>query len=564
MDGKRKGRSKNKKNGSRSSRKNKRAPRSSGKEYLRKMDFENINVANPEQFLQQTTENMKEMRNEIIEDPQNSSKRTAVEDELKPMAFTPEVKERIQNVPRSKAVSWYIDINRKIQTEETLLYCNIHLVDEKKLVNSDSKLVTCIGVSLYVMKNMKNGHSDTMARAIREKELIMGTFAKTCLNPDSAVPLRGLHSGQSVLPAEVILNTSALVDKMKLGLMELGVSRVSIAHSGLIADGKKLFQKTLIDTRPINFGESISASDRDKICANMKYKDLYDKENYVSEEYEDLGGWVPPDVAPAHWFAHKTKLHEPCRPTELYGWRTNLSRAIENADESKVIEITNAHSAEDVRDFCEISILLQSMAGQGLKESCRLLIEYCSVSVEGVQAPYIKDEWRYYMKMAGHGGHTMTPLMVAACEGYYEVCELLLDHNADICAAENQQGKTALHFAVAMGHRDVVKLLCKRNADISMTDRDHYDAIDVADFILRNESYEKIGCTAKQFEKIAESLREYDCDRCSSCKSSAGLLRQCPCHKERYCDGKCQMQRWHCHKVLHKKVMEKKNCDDDH
>mmetsp|Transcript_18102 Transcript_18102/g.22813 ORF Transcript_18102/g.22813 Transcript_18102/m.22813 type:complete len:413 (-) Transcript_18102:139-1377(-) len=408
---------------------------------------------------------------------------------------------------------------------------------------------------------MKNGHSDTMARAIREKELIMGTFAKTCLNPDSAVPLRGLHSGQSVLPAEVILNTSALVDKMKLGLMELGVSRVSIAHSGLIADGKKLFQKTLIDTRPINFGESISASDRDKICANMKYKDLYDKENYVSEEYEDLGGWVPPDVAPAHWFAHKTKLHEPCRPTELYGWRTNLSRAIENADESKVIEITNAHSAEDVRDFCEISILLQSMAGQGLKESCRLLIDYCSVSVEGPQAPYTKDEWRHYMNICRRGGHNLTPLMTAAVGGNYEVCELLLDYNANVNAADTITKDTALHLAITEGHKDVVKLLCKRNADIAQVDCQGYDSIYIADFIvIRSKNYENTGCTTAQCERIAEILREYDYTRCSYCRFGVGLLKQCPCHKERYCNETCQLLRWHCHKDLHKKAMRKMKC----
>ena len=104
---------------------------------------------------------------------------------------------------------------------------------------------------------------------------------------------------------------------------------------------------------------------RDMVYKNYRTscsKSLNIEEQYVSEEIEDLNGWVPPYNAPAHWFVKKPEPFVPFQPVNLCGWRTNLGRAIENADESKVIEITNTHSAEEVREYCEITSLLFRMA----------------------------------------------------------------------------------------------------------------------------------------------------------------------------------------------------------
>ena len=124
-------------------------------------------------------------------------------------------------------------------------------------------------------------------------------------------------------------------------------------------------------------------------------------------------------------------------------------------------------------------------------------------------------------EISGHNGHSLTPLMITSCEGYYEVCELLFNHNADINATE----KCALHLAAIMGHKDVVKLLCKRNADISHLDSQGVDAINTVDCIVKKKGYESIGCTAKQFERIAEILCVYDINLSSHCKNGMGLLR---------------------------------------
>lgn len=70
------------------------------------MGFHYIRSKKPAEFLHQTAENMKEMSKKTFEDPLDTTKRDAIEDELKPIIVTPDVKERIQNVPRSKAISW--------------------------------------------------------------------------------------------------------------------------------------------------------------------------------------------------------------------------------------------------------------------------------------------------------------------------------------------------------------------------------------------------------------------------------------------------------------------------
>ena len=337
----------------------------------------------------------------------------------------------------------------------------------------------------------------------------------------------------------------------------------SIAHSDLILEGKRCFKKTFINTRPNHLVDKRAIMKKFAVrhAAKLLHRKHENSDDYVSEEMEDLQGWSPPYTAPRHWYATKPEVNILTRVIHLWGWRTNLQRAIENADESKVIEITSERSAEDVREFCEIISLLYSVAFKGMKESCRLLIDYCSVSVDVVQPQDIPDEWMYYMKFMGQARrcrYNLTPLMAAAYEGYYEACELLLDRNADVNAVSTDgMSCTALRNACTNGHKDVVKLLCKRNADISQADENGFDVIDTVQYILNQGEGLFTRCTMQQYQKIVEILHEYD-TRCSFCKNGLGILRQCPCHKERYCDGNCQMQRWHCHKALHRKVMEKK------
>ena len=167
--------------------------KSCGKEYLEMMEFQNINTTDPEEFVKHTINNMQEKARAIKMDPPlDNASRAAIENELKPMNVTPRVRERIKDIPRGKAVSWYIDTNRRDEKILSFLYCNIYLVDEMNLLDHrESNLVACIGVSMCIMKMtdlMSDIHRTTIMK--KERDLILGTFAKTCLDPDSAVALR--------------------------------------------------------------------------------------------------------------------------------------------------------------------------------------------------------------------------------------------------------------------------------------------------------------------------------------------------------------------------------------
>ena len=62
------------------------------------------------------------------------------------------------------------------------------------------------------------------------------------------------------------------------------------------------------------------------------------------------------------------------------------------------------------------------------------------------------------MEQVDHRDHDgMTPLLVAAYEGHHEVCELLLESDADVDHGDNS-GRTPLQAAASMGHAKVIIL----------------------------------------------------------------------------------------------------------
>ncbi len=105
-----------------------------------------------------------------------------------------------------------------------------------------------------------------------------------------------------------------------------------------------------------------------------------------------------------------------------------MTRAIRKIDKAKVIEIINAHPIDEVSEFCELRTLLNYCVIKGMKDACILLLDYCSVSVEGKEAQHLQNEESInIMRASGYADDMITPLISAAYYGYYEICELLVN-----------------------------------------------------------------------------------------------------------------------------------------
>ena len=66
----------------------------------------------------------------------------------------------------------------------------------------------------------------------------------------------------------------------------------------------------------------------------------------------------------------------------------------------------------------------------------------------------------------GLGKRHFTPLHIAVSEGHLDICQMLLERNADV-RAHDYSGNTALHFAASEGHLETARLLLERGADVN-------------------------------------------------------------------------------------------------
>lgn len=322
--------------------------------------------------------------------------------------------------------------------------------------------------------------------------------------------------------------------------------QLRLAHSSLVEEAVAFRRTTNRGNMDQNYDDIAALNPHDERAIGrylgerlkQKCKINQDKIPYVSETVKPLKGYYTDEV-PLRWFARPPPRDKEYRLTQLWGWRTNLEHAINNFDEERVKKITSQHTREEIREFCEIRQLLQKCASKGLVKGCELLFKYCKVRVEGKRASTFPDAW---LKMAEGayrevgaeegGGREFTPLIEAAREGHYEVCKLLLENGASISMTDMSIESTALHHAISQGQRDVVRLLCNHNSDLSSQNIYGQDSIDLVEHFMQPAYIATCGIPSKQFEKIAEILREHD-DRCSYCKSKPTELKNCPCHKEK-------------------------------
>jgi ankyrin repeat protein len=59
-----------------------------------------------------------------------------------------------------------------------------------------------------------------------------------------------------------------------------------------------------------------------------------------------------------------------------------------------------------------------------------------------------------------------TPLHIAVSDGYLDICQMLLEHRADVHARDSS-GNTSLHLAASKDHLEIVRILLKYNAEVN-------------------------------------------------------------------------------------------------
>jgi ankyrin repeat protein len=64
-----------------------------------------------------------------------------------------------------------------------------------------------------------------------------------------------------------------------------------------------------------------------------------------------------------------------------------------------------------------------------------------------------------------------TPLHIAVSRGYLDMCQMLLEHKADVRAQDNS-GNTPLHLAASKGHLKIARILLKYNTEVNSRNED--------------------------------------------------------------------------------------------
>ena len=117
------------------------------------------------------------------------------------------------------------------------------------------------------------------------------------------------------------------------------------------------------------------------------------------------------------------------------------------------------------------------MRVSNLNRSIGMVAPRCSLQVRtATRSMRVAAQSRANVNMAKKGG--LTPLCVAARDGYKEICELLLAQGAKVDQA-TWNGKTPLFFAKKNGHADIIKILMNKVVATLQPKHNQYGCISV-------------------------------------------------------------------------------------
>lgn len=473
-----------------------------------------------------------------------------------PKNVTRSVKAQIAALPMPSNLIIYLHMDQEVETEGTMLMCQSHIIekehgsDGKPYAESDG-----FGMSLSYAAMLVTPNMDHRGARIR---VLLGTLAQACLEP-----MGGGMSAMAMFPAEmraqmqtmyppsrpakVLLQTRGYAEMLRGDLQEMGICNVDVAEQNII-QSCEVFASS--QNMPRDDGRNMMDNVQNIADPTVVGNHMLSMVEgpYVDEERKSLRGWNPPNgpgEIPRHWYAQPPKDPNAYRPSTLFGWRTNLERAVLQEDREVVERITSQYDAGEIREYVECRMLLTKAAMRGLVNACKMLIEKCGASVEGAQAPDAEGWWKGLQNNAGSYGD-MTPLHQAADKGKMAALELLLDYGANINSIDKtEMVASPLQHAAAKGEIDCVQLLCERGADLTHEDASGNEALDISEMMATQDA-----SSQRVQEKVQQILREYD-PRCSYCRRP-NPQKRCPCKTERYCGAACQKLRWKLHKKYHR------------
>jgi hypothetical protein len=153
----------------------------------------------------------------------------------------------------------------------------------------------------------------------------------------------------------------------------------------------------------------------------------------------------PPTIEDVLWIVAKNGY------SDLIAKLINLSKFTRICQNLQPVmrEVKNKRVETQLRYFCR----------HGMTASVVRMLEMRSIDVE-----------------AKGGEHGSTCLIVAALNGHFAICRLLLDKGAQL-EAKDSDGWTPLHYAAWNGHVEFVRLICDHGADVEARDNDGWTPI---------------------------------------------------------------------------------------
>ena len=267
-----------------------------------------------------------------------------VESMFAPLPVTPAIKKQIRQLPVASTKRGSLRLTRKLPTTEPLLRHSVFLVDKEKGSNG-LPLEKSNGISMNLAMaadiSPNNDRTDNFP-------VLLGAIASACLEPmkktSFAIPAAATGATRtfpSRRPGRLLLDSSGTMEQLRPSLQEMGITNLDVSDAALIQSISSGFHQFDQPGNSIKAFENLVSSTSDREFRQAAAETIRVRRVNVTSMFrkqrQPMYGWTPPEdsSAPKEWFICPPPIDRSFRLTELWGWRTNLERAILQADVRK-------------------------------------------------------------------------------------------------------------------------------------------------------------------------------------------------------------------------------------